>query len=101
MANTGTPSRENPWIVVSENHPAFKNKKAAIRHVKKEWAAQSAAQRDRHVLAKINEFIDSDYDVKVIETPVVEAEEVEAEEVEAEEVEAEEDEAGAKGKRRK
>jgi hypothetical protein len=79
MANIGTPSQENPWIVVSEDHPAFRNESAAIRHIKKQWAAQSPAERDRHVLAKIQQFVDPDYDVKVIETPVVEAEEVEAE----------------------
>ena len=65
--------------MISEEHPAFKDKKAAIRHVKREWAAQSAAQRDRHVLAKIHEFIDPDYDVKVIETPFNDGEEVEGE----------------------
>ena len=70
MANTGTPSKEYPWIVISEGHSAFKDREAAIRHVKKQWASQSAAQRDRHVLAQIQEFIDPDYDVKVIETPV-------------------------------
>ena len=79
MANTGTPSKEYPWIVISEEHPAFKDKKAAIRHVKREWAAQSAAQRDRHVLAQIQEFIDPDYDIKVIETPVNDGEEGEGE----------------------
>jgi len=72
MANTG--SREYPWIVVSEDHPAFKDEKAAIRHVQRVWAGQPAAERDRHILAKIVDFIDPDYDVDVIVTPIDEDE---------------------------
>ena len=68
MAIIGTPFAEYPWIVVSENHPAFKDEDAAKRYVKKQWAALTASQRDRFVLAKINKFFDPDYEVKIIET---------------------------------
>ena len=66
MAITGTPSSENPYIVVPENFPAFKDEDAAKRYIKKNWAAVPAAQRERYVLAKV----DPDYDIKIIETPI-------------------------------
>jgi hypothetical protein len=70
MAITGTPSSENPYIVVPENFPAFKDEDAAKRYIKKNWAAVPAAQRERYVLAKVVEFVDPDYDIKIIETPI-------------------------------
>jgi hypothetical protein len=32
---TGTPSKHYPYVLVPEDHPAFRNKKAAIRNAKK------------------------------------------------------------------
>jgi hypothetical protein len=72
---TGTPSNEYRYVLVPEDHPAFRNKKAAIRNAKKNWAAQQPAERIGYFIAKVESFIEPDYGIKVIETPISEVEE--------------------------
>jgi hypothetical protein len=69
---TGTPSKEYPYVLVPEDHPAFRNKKAAIRNAKKNWAAQEPAERIGYFIAKVESFIEPDYGIEVAETPISE-----------------------------
>jgi hypothetical protein len=65
MGITGAPSKEYQWVLVPEDHPAFRDREAAERDLRKRWAAQTPAQRNRQVLAKVETYFDPDYDVKV------------------------------------
>jgi acyl-CoA reductase-like NAD-dependent aldehyde dehydrogenase len=59
----GTPSREYKYILVREDHPAYRDWEAAIRAAKKEWAAQSAAERATYVLARAERLLEPDYGI--------------------------------------
>jgi hypothetical protein len=71
----GTPSKEYPYILVPEDHPAFRNKKAAIRDAKKRWAAQEPAERIGHFIAKVESYLEPDYEIKFTDTPISQMEE--------------------------
>jgi hypothetical protein len=67
--------RSIQYILVPEDHPAFRNKKAAIRDAKKRWAAQEPAERIGHFIAKVESYLEPDYEIKFTDTPISQMEE--------------------------
>ena len=65
-----TPSREYPFVLVSEDAPAFRDHRSAVRELKRQWAAQEPADRVGHFVAKVETYVEPDYEVKAEETPV-------------------------------
>ena len=65
-----TPSREYPFVLVSEDAPAFRDHRSAVRELKRRWAAQEPADRVGHFVAKVETYVEPDYEVEAEETPV-------------------------------
>jgi hypothetical protein len=63
---TEKPSQEFPFVYVSEDHLAFRTKKAAVRDIKKRWAAQDEAERKAFYIANVETLVEPEYDFKAI-----------------------------------
>jgi hypothetical protein len=70
-----TPSCEYPFVLVPEDHPAFRDHASAKRHLKKEWAAQQPAERVSYFLAKVECLVEPDYEIRVHQEPICPQEE--------------------------
>ena len=70
MAIKATPSGDYPIILVPEDSLAFRDHPSAIRELKKQWAAQQPAQRVGYFIAKVESYVEADYQVQANETPV-------------------------------
>jgi hypothetical protein len=70
MSIQKTPSREYPFVLVSEDALAFSDQRSAIRELKRRWAAQEPADRAGHFVAKVETYVEPDYEVDAEETPV-------------------------------
>lgn len=65
-----TPSCEYPFVLVPEDHPAFRDHASAKRYLKKQWAAQQPAQRVSYFLAKVECLVEPDYGIGVHQEPI-------------------------------
>jgi hypothetical protein len=65
-----TPSCEYPFILVPEDHPAFRDHASAKRYLQKTWAAQEPAERVSYFLAKVQDLCEPDYGIKVHQEPI-------------------------------
>jgi hypothetical protein len=65
-----TPSREYPFVLVGEDAPAFRDHRSAVRELKRRWAAQEPADRVGHFVARVETYVEPDYEVEAEETPV-------------------------------
>jgi hypothetical protein len=70
MAMKATPSDEFPFVLVPEDTPAFRDRRSAIRELKKTWAAERAADRVGYFIARVESFVEADYEVQANETPI-------------------------------
>jgi len=70
MAIKATPSCEYPFILVPENHPAFRDHASAKRELKRQWAGQEPSDRICYFLAKVEHFVEPDYGIEVHQEPV-------------------------------
>jgi|GEM_PF-2073153 hypothetical protein len=65
-----TPSEDYPWVLVEENHPAFRDREAAERYLKRKWANLPPGQRNGSFLARVKVYFEPDYDIEVHPTPI-------------------------------
>jgi hypothetical protein len=70
MAIKAEPSGNYPFILVPEDSRAFHDHASAIRELKKHWAAQNPAQRIGYFIARVETFVEPDYEVEAHEEPV-------------------------------
>jgi hypothetical protein len=67
---TEKPSKEYPFVYVGEDHAAFRSKRAAVRDIKRRWAAQDEAERNAYYIARVETFVEPEYDFDATATKV-------------------------------
>jgi hypothetical protein len=70
MAIKATPSADYPFILVPEDSLAFRDHPSAIRELTKQWAAQQPANRIGYFIARVESYVEADYEVEATETAV-------------------------------
>ena len=70
MPIKATPSWDYPFVLVSEECPAYRDHASAIRELKKKWAAQEKAERVGYFIARVETYVEPDYEVRACEAPV-------------------------------
>jgi hypothetical protein len=63
MAIKAEPSGNYPIILVPEDSRAFPDHRSAIRELRKQWAAQAPADRTGYFIARVESFVEPDYEV--------------------------------------
>ena len=70
MPITEQPSSEYPFVLIPEDQPAFRDPGSAIRALKKQWAAQTPAERVGYFICRVVGYVEADYEVDAHETPI-------------------------------
>jgi hypothetical protein len=70
MPIKATPSWDYPFVLVSEDWPAHRDHASAIRALKKKWAAEEKAERVGYFIARVETYVEPDYEFQTCETPV-------------------------------
>ena len=70
MAIKTEPSGNYPFILVPEDSRAFPDHPSAIRELRKRWAAQEPAERIGYFIARVESFVEPDYEVGAHVEPV-------------------------------
>ena len=71
MAIKQAPSADYPIILVPEDSHAFRDNQSAKRELKRQWAAQRPAERVGYFIARVESFVEPDYEVDAHEEPVL------------------------------
>jgi len=70
MSINATPSGDYPFVLVREDLLAFRDHSSALRELKKQWAAQAPGARVSYFIARVETYVEPDYEVEAHETPV-------------------------------
>jgi hypothetical protein len=59
--SAGTPSEDYQYVLIDEDHAAFRDPQAAKREANRRYAAQTPAQRGVWYIAKVTSYVEPDY----------------------------------------
>lgn len=66
----GEPSEDYQWVLIPDEFDAFRTKEAAVKEAKRRWANQQPGERAGWFTAKIQSYLEPDYEIDVDETPI-------------------------------